>query len=124
MIAFDPLRTLLLRRDSRSLQQRDDRHGVAVAQTEVRLQPGDDLTAFHPKRTLGEPYIVASAFAAPNFHSRPRIGIQHGHGRVELLGQGLDEARTKARLSAFTADWHSGSIVGHGQQPGAPFVGK
>ena len=44
------------------------------------------MSAFDPKRTLGEPYIVASAFAAPNFHSRPRIAlgaIVHRESRVE-----------------------------------------
>ena len=40
--------------------------------------------SFRPKADIGE-LDVASALAAPNFHSRPRICVNHRHSRIELL---------------------------------------
>ena len=80
---------------------------------------GGDLCLLSTKADIRELWIVASAMAVSNFHSRSRICVEHGHTRLELLGQGLDNPCAKARLSAFLGGRHTSSVVGHGQQPGS-----
>ena len=55
----------------------------------------------------------------PNLDASSRARVNHGHARVELLRQSLNDPGAETRLCAVLADRHSFSIIRHGQQPGS-----